>query len=1125
MSAELCRVNLWLEALEPGKPLSFLDHHIRVGNSLLGTTPELIEGGLPDEAFKPLHGDDRDVCSGLRKKNRAERESRQHDMGYLMVAEPRAEYGSLASRSRWIEEIPDDTLERSETEGRTVPGPGHLPPYRQGKRIADAWCAAFVQPRPAGRDPAECITTDTLRGLETDAEALAPTQRDEVERLARDYQFFHWHLAFPEVFEKGGFDCVLGNPPWEHTELKEKEWFAERNPEIANARIGAERKRLIEKLEMNDPLLYTNFVAALRQHDDASHLLRNSGRYPFCGRGRVNFYAVFAEAMRNLVNENGRIGCVLPTGVATDDTTKLFFQDVVRTKSLASLFGFENNGVFFPDVHRDNPFCLFTAGSGVRPTANNAEFVFFALTAEELHDPERRFTLSLQDIALLNPNTCTCPIFHSRKDAELNKAIYRRVPVLIRKDRQDRREENPWGIRFRQGLFNMTSDSNLFYTRDRLEADGWQLVGNVFSKGGIEFQPLYEAKMIHHFDHRWSSYSVEGGKSLSTDVLPLEKRDSNLTVLPRYWVEAREVHLRIADLPERLLSALRVRDNTLILVAVAHLLFANWLQQRFGKSAEVAMKGLFSSWTSFAEHHPFALGLVPTQLGLCGKNPACAEPLGPEYLPAESMDKTNSEPYFRTAWYAAEEAAITNLLYSADRYSHLVDIEPRMHDEGEALDFAEHCLKRASPHWLMGFRDITNRTNRRTVVGGVFPFAAVGNNLPVWTVTAGPAHVFSSLISSLVCDFTARFKVGGKHLNFFIAEQIPVLLPAVFGRPPPWFTGGATLQEWLLPRVLELTFTAWDLEPFARHCTWDGPPFRWDEERRYLLRCELDAAFFHLYLPTEADGAWRPARQAEGCPRNETPEQLGELKRRFPTPRDAVAYILDTFPIVRRKDEESHGEYRTKRGILEIYDAMQASISAGEPYRTQLDPPPADPSCCHPPRTTGSDLLLPADLTELPDGAWNRPGTDPAGDETAVLAAILKAAGGSIPIRRARLATVLALEPRLLTPSLSAEEANQWRRLVGDEAKQLPAGVTRFQPPADYAWGQAVRQHRGSGRLIEDLTARTWAPGTGLDNIQTEGWPDGRAGMAMRVLSRRGDEDVVHTLPDAARGWIDDVAA
>ncbi|MGH7430193.1 MAG: S24 family peptidase, partial [Candidatus Methylomirabilaceae bacterium] len=162
-------------------------------------------------------------------------------------------------------------------------------------------------------------------------------------------------------------------------------------------------------------------------------------------------------------------------------------------------------------------------------------------------------------------------------------------------------------------------------------------------------------------------------------------------------------------------------------------------------------------------------------------------------------------------------------------------------------------------------------------------------------------------------------------------------------------------SEWCLPRVLELVYTAWDLETFAQDCGWYGPPFRWDEERRFLLRCELDAAFFHLYLSANKSGDWRPA---EG----ETTEDLARLKQGFPTPRDAVAYIMDTFPIVRRKDKAHHGEYRTKRVILEIYDALQESIRTGKPYQTRVDPPPADPRVSHAPRPLERPAAAPASL-------------------------------------------------------------------------------------------------------------------------------------------------------------------
>jgi hypothetical protein len=216
--------------------------------------------------------------------------------------------------------------------------------------------------------------------------------------------------------------------------VQEKEWFAERSPEIATARNAAARKQMIAALETEDPSLYRQFQDDLRRADGETQFLRPSGRYPLCGRGDINVYSVFAEAMRMLLNGRGRVGCVLPSGIATDDTTKLFFQDLVESRSLISFFSFFEIRLFFPDTDSRSPFCLFTAGRGLTPVAELADFVFSAHTVEQLRDPDRRFTLCAGDIALLNPNTRTCPIFRSRADAELTKLIYRNVPVLIREE-------------------------------------------------------------------------------------------------------------------------------------------------------------------------------------------------------------------------------------------------------------------------------------------------------------------------------------------------------------------------------------------------------------------------------------------------------------------------------------------------------------------------------------------------------------------------------------------------------------------------------------------------------------------------------------------------------------------
>jgi hypothetical protein len=262
----------------------------------------------------------------------------------------------------------------------------------------------------------------------------------------------------------------------------------------------------------------------------------------------------------------------------------------------------------------------------------------------------------------------------------------------------------------------------------------------------------------------------------------------------------------------------------------------------------------------------------------------------------------------------------------------------------------EKALKQVwSRGWLLGWRRVTDsRASARTFVGCLFPRYGVGDNVFLVLPSAADAMESACLLGTLntfVFDYTARQKLGGINLLYFVFRQLPVLPPETFHHPCSWSCGTQTLRDWLLPRVLELTYTAWDLEPFAHDCGRNGPPFCWDEERRFLLRCELDAAFFRLYLPAKANGDWCPA---EG----ETAEDLARLKASFPTPRAAVAYIMDTFPIVRRRDEEKWGDYRSKRVILEIYDELAESIRTGKPYQTRLDPPPADPRCCHPPRTS-----------------------------------------------------------------------------------------------------------------------------------------------------------------------------
>jgi hypothetical protein len=541
LAAELAKVSLWLEALEPGKPLGFLDARIRVGNSLIGATPALLAEGIPDAAFKEISGDDKKYAAALRKQNKIERSGQSS----LFAAEGTIDTTQLAGAREDILSSTDD-IDAMREKADAWQDYEHSDTVRRARLRADAWTAAFVWSLTPDSPPP--VTHEVLQQIAAhpDDPTLAQTV-GEVDRLADEYRFFHWNLEFPEVFGDpnspnagpdgwpGGFSCLLGNPPWERVKLQEQEFFAARSPQIAQAPNAAARRKLIKALIEDDPPLHHAFLDEKRHSEGVSHLLRMSGRYPLNGRGDVNTYAVFAELFRSLIAPHGRSGVVVPTGIATDATTQYFFKDLVTSASLAALYDFENRAGIFPDVDSRMKFCLLTmAGRAEHEPA--ASFAFF------LHDPAdidtARFALSPAEITLLNPNTGTCPVFRTRRDAEITLSIYRRVPVLIdeAKVAAGDPDGNPWGVSF-MTMFHMSNDSHLFRTRDQLEADGWVLKGNVFERGTERMLPLYEAKMLHQFDHRWATY--EDGQF--RDVTAQEKLDPRFSALPRYWVPDVEV--------------------------------------------------------------------------------------------------------------------------------------------------------------------------------------------------------------------------------------------------------------------------------------------------------------------------------------------------------------------------------------------------------------------------------------------------------------------------------------------------------------------------------------------------------------------------------------------------------
>ncbi|MEN6547562.1 MAG: N-6 DNA methylase, partial [Armatimonadia bacterium] len=501
LAVELAKMSLWLITLSKDKPFEFFDHKLKHGNSLIGSWTSDLER-YPAAAWdrKGAEGAVKEALKQIKKdaKTQADRQAKDRAKGIVPligvdVAALRAE---TAAEMREIDEVSTfDPQQKERLYRRNIEQDER---YQALKRMFDTWCALWFWPLQGGEMSADlplAFAYPELLGHYLGAERLM-ADPERLERWAETVgkvwereRFFHWELEFPEVFEegRGGFDAVVMNPPWERIKLQENEFFAMRDPLIAHAPNAAARKRLIEQLPQTNPALWQEFSCDKQRAELASLFVRESGHFPLTGCGDTNLYPVFAEHARRLIKPLGQAGMVIPSGIATDDTTKFFFQDLMDTHSLRALYDFENREGAFPAVDSRMKFSL-TLLQGAGHGASEAEFAFFLTNRGHLDDPVRRFGLSGEDIALLNPNTRTCPIFRTVRDAELTKALYRRHSVL---KREDVASTEGWGVAVRRLV-----DANT-------EGDVLLAIGT-----NADNVPLYEGKMVDIYNHRASSVTI-----------------------------------------------------------------------------------------------------------------------------------------------------------------------------------------------------------------------------------------------------------------------------------------------------------------------------------------------------------------------------------------------------------------------------------------------------------------------------------------------------------------------------------------------------------------------------------------------------------------------------------------
>ena len=533
MAVELAKVSLWLHTFTVGAPLSFLDHHLRCGNSLFGCwarqgIEKMSAGGHGLFIHEPVNraadaANAMQVVEHLTDAEIAEaRQSAQTFAEVEAMTAPLDAFLSLLHALDWL-----DIQDRDDTAALHAFFEGRL---GDPLNIAQGRCA---------------VSTATPDG-ERFAELLKRARS-----LIAEERFLNWQAAFPGVWTNlkntepdGGFDAVIGNPPWDRIKLQQVEWFAARRPEIALAQRAADRKRLIAALETDGDPLGHDFAKASERAANATRMARACGDYPLLSHGDVNLYSLFVERAMTLVKPTGMVGLLVPSGIASDKTAAPFFQGVATEGRLRALYDFENRRTrfnappFFPDVDSRFKFCAIMAS----PVSfgEPAQCAFFLQDVSELNDPERCFPLTAEDFARVNPNTGTAPIFRTRRDAKLTTAIYERLPVLV--DRSGGEEVKAWPVKYVR-MFDMANDSYLFRTREELEEGegAWPIGGNRFDSPSGEWLPLYEGKMVQRFDHRAADITINEENLFrpgqQESIPDSEKRDPERSPKSRYYVK------------------------------------------------------------------------------------------------------------------------------------------------------------------------------------------------------------------------------------------------------------------------------------------------------------------------------------------------------------------------------------------------------------------------------------------------------------------------------------------------------------------------------------------------------------------------------------------------------------
>ncbi len=541
MAVELAKVALWLHTFTVGAPLSFLDHHLRCGNSLFGELVRPVEDEIHKRGgmylLPTLRQAQRSASSMAKIERLTDADLAEVRTSASTFADVEASTAPLASFLSFVHAL--RWLDRKDATGKKAIESFYDGAY--GDPIALAQGTAMPK-APNGNGNGRREVFDAFVDI-----------LDAARTIAAEERFLHWQVAFPGVWDDwssntpdGGFDAVIGNPPWDRMKLQQVEWFAARRPQIALAQRASDRKKMVTALEKTGDPLWHDYQKASARAEAAVRVARDIGHFPLLSGGDTNLYSLFVEKALALLEPAGLVGLLTPSGIASDKGASAFFRSISTGGRLNALLDFENrrphDESFFPDVDSRFKFLALIAGAPNRKF-DAALCGFYLNSSADLANPARCFPLKPADFKAVNPNTGTAPVFRTRRDADLTTAIYARVPVLV--DRSGPEPVATFPVEYLR-MLDMTNDSHLFRTPEQLAKDGfYKVAGNRFKKGAVECLPLYEGKMVQAYDHRAANIVVNlanlNRPAQQEPASIAESADPNWFPSPQYFVETTEV--------------------------------------------------------------------------------------------------------------------------------------------------------------------------------------------------------------------------------------------------------------------------------------------------------------------------------------------------------------------------------------------------------------------------------------------------------------------------------------------------------------------------------------------------------------------------------------------------------